>query len=252
MKTKIKINPKYSQLGCFIERIPRVFEQEGVVIYTGRNLIKVMKAPDGTLLNVKRFHVPTGPNRFIYSLGLRKPKGERAYEYPQILESKGIGTPTAVALIEQRNALGLLGYAYLVTIQCDYGHTLYEVGNAQPGTYENLAKALAHFAVKMHDHGVLHKDFTPGNVLWKYDEEGYQFMIVDINRMRFGEVSIKEGLYNLHKFWGPKDFIRILVSEYAALRNYDVEKAVAYVMKVRASFWRKYAKKHPVKFTLEL
>lgn len=252
MKIKIKINPKYSQLGSFIKNIPSVFEQEGVVIYTGRNLIKVMKAPDGTLLNVKRFHVPTGPNRLIYSLGLRKPKGERAYEYPLILESKGIGTPLAIALIEQRNALGLLGYTYLVTMQCDYGHTLYEVGNAQPGTYENLAKALAHFAVKMHEHGVLHKDFTPGNVLWKQDAGGYQFMIVDINRMKFGKISVKEGLYNLRKFWGPKEFIRIMVSEYALLRNYNVYSAVEYVMQKRAEFWKRFQKKHPVKFNLEL
>lgn len=38
MKKKIKINPKYSQLGSFIERIPDVFEQEGRVIYTGRRV----------------------------------------------------------------------------------------------------------------------------------------------------------------------------------------------------------------------
>lgn len=252
MKKKIKINPKYSQLGSFIERLPEVFEKEGVVIYTGRNLIKVVEAPDGTLLNVKRFHVPVGPNRLVYSFGLRKPKGERAYEYPQILESKGIGTPTAIALIEQRNMLGLLGYTYLVTVQSNYGHTLYEVGNAEPGTYENLAKALAHFAAKMHECRVLHKDFTPGNVLWKYNEEGYHFMIVDINRMKFGEVSVREGLYNLRKFWGPKDFMRILVSEYALLRNYNVALAVKYVMKERAKFWLKYQKKHQVKFKLEL
>ena len=89
MKKKIKINPKYSQLGSFIERIPDVFEKEGRVIYTGRNLIKVMEAPDGTVINVKRYHVPKGPNSLVYSLGIRKPKGERAFEYPMILEKKG-------------------------------------------------------------------------------------------------------------------------------------------------------------------
>ena len=31
MKKKIKINPRYSQLGSFIERLPEVFEQEGNV-----------------------------------------------------------------------------------------------------------------------------------------------------------------------------------------------------------------------------
>ncbi len=184
----------------FIERIPDVFEQEGRTIYTGRNLIKVMQAPDGTEINVKRFHVPSGPNRLIYSLGIRKPKGQRAFEYPMILESKGIGAPTAIALIEQRNVLGLLGYTYLVTQQCNYGHTLYEVGNAKPGTYENLARALAHFAANIHNRKVLHKDFTPGNVLWKQDDEGFHFMIVDINRMKFGTVGMKEGLRNLSRF----------------------------------------------------
>ena len=54
---KIKINPKYEEMRSFIERIPDVFEKEGRVIYTGRNLIKVMEAPDGTLINVKRYHV---------------------------------------------------------------------------------------------------------------------------------------------------------------------------------------------------
>ena len=127
---KIKINPKYEEMRSFIERIPDVFEKEGRVIYTGRNLIKVMEAPDGTIINVKRYHVPKGPNSLVYSLGIRKPKGERAFEYPMILEKKGIGTPAPIALIEERNAIGLLGYTYLITLQCDNLHTLYEVGDA--------------------------------------------------------------------------------------------------------------------------
>lgn len=249
---KIKINPKYEEMRSFIERIPDVFEKEGRVIYTGRNLIKVMEAPDGTVINVKRYHAPKGPNRLIYSLGIRKPKGERAFEYPMILEKKGIGTPTPIALIEERNAIGLLGYTYLITLQCDNLHTLYEVGDAVPGTYEKLAKALAHFAADMHNKKILHKDFTPGNVLWKQDDEGFHFIIVDINRMKFGEISVKGGLYNLRKFWGPKEFIRILVSEYAKVRDYNVDEAVDYVMKERAKFWTRYGKKHPIKFKLEL
>lgn len=249
---KILVNPKYEQMRGLVESIPDVFEKEGRVIYKGRNLIKVMEAPDGTEINVKRFHAPKGLNRLIYSLGLRKPKGRRAYEYPYILEDKGIGTPTVIALIEQRNALGLLGYTYFVTLQCNYGRTLYEVGNAKPGTYEKLAKALAHFAADMHNRGVLHKDFTPGNVLWMQDGEGYHFMIVDINRMKFGKIGIKEGLRTLCKLWGPKEFIRILASEYALVRNVDVDDSVDYVMKKRAKFWKRYGKKHPIEFQLEL
>lgn len=89
---KIKINPKYEYLRAFIESIPDVFEQEGRVIYTGRNLIKVLTAPDGTQINIKRFHEPHGPNKLIYSWNIRKPKGQRAFEYPMILKRKGINT----------------------------------------------------------------------------------------------------------------------------------------------------------------
>lgn len=249
---KIQINPKYEHLRSFIESIPNVFEQEGETIYKSRNTIKVMNTPDGTAINVKRFHVPHGLNRLIYSWGIRKPKGERAFQYAQILKDKGIGTPEVVALIEERNFIGMLGYSYLVTLQCDYGHTLYETGNKNFGDYRPIAKALAHFAANIHNRQVLHKDFTPGNVLWKEDEEGLHFMIVDINRMDFGEVSVKTGLYNIRKFWGPKEFMRLLVTEYALVRNANPEKAVAYVMKERARFWTRYQKKHEMPFELEL
>ena len=127
---KIKINPKYEYLRAFIESIPDVFEKEGREIYNKRNLIKVLTAPDGTQVNVKRFHIPHGLNKFIYSWNIRKPKGQRAFEYPMILKRKGINTPEPLALIEERSFLNILGYSYLITIQCDYGHTLYEMAAA--------------------------------------------------------------------------------------------------------------------------
>lgn len=113
---KIKINPKYEYLRAFIESIPDIFEKEGREIYNKRNLIKVLTAPDGTQVNVKRFHIPHGLNKFIYSWNIRKPKGQRAFEYPMILKRKGINTPEPLALIEDRNFLNLLGYSYLITI----------------------------------------------------------------------------------------------------------------------------------------
>ena len=103
------------------------------------------------------------------------------------------------------------------------GEMEYTGRGAKPEEYKCLAKALAHFAANIHLHEILHKDFTPGNILWKQDEEGFHFMLVDINRMNFGPVSKKKGLYNLRRFWGPKEFTRILISEYALLRNIDTE-----------------------------
>lgn len=247
-----KIAPRYAHLETFAASMPQIFEHEGEVIYRGRNLIKTMTAPDGTLVNVKRYHQPSGPNRLIYSWGLRESKGSRAFRYPAILAAKDIGTPDAIALVEERNSLGLLGYSYLLTVQSPYPNTLYAMGDAKEGEYEALAEALGRFAAHLHEQEVLHKDFTPGNILWSHDADGYHFALVDINRMAFGPVSSKTGLATLCRLWGPKAFVRLTAESYAQARDYDVATAVQYVMERRARFWRRYGKKHTIKFKLEL
>ena len=247
-----KIAPRYAHLETFAASMPQIFEHEGEVIYRGRNLIKTMTAPDGTLVNVKRYHQPSGPNRLIYSWGLRESKGSRAFRYPAILAAKDIGTPDAIALVEERNSLGLLGYSYLLTVQSPYPYTLYVMGDAKEGEYEALAEALGRFAAHLHEQEVLHKDFTPGNILWSHDADGYHFALVDINRMAFGPVSSKTGLATLCRLWGPKAFVRLTAESYAQARGYDVATAVQYVMERRARFWRRYGKKHTIKFKLEL
>lgn len=248
----ITINPTYETLRPFIERIPELFNTQGKEIYHARNIIKVMETPNGLLLNVKRFHAPRFINKFVYSLGLRAPKGQRAYQYASILNGKGINTPEPIALIEDRNILNLLGFSYLITVQCNNAHTLYEVKDMTEEEYVPLARALAQFACRIHHAEILHKDFTPGNILWMKDDGDYHFSLVDINRMYFGNVDAKMGLRNLTRFWGPKAFTQILAEEYARSRRLDVDTSVDYVMKVRRKFWTRYQRKHEIYFTLEL
>lgn len=38
----------------------------------------------------------------------------------------------------------MLGFTYLITIQCDYGHTMYETGDQNFTDHTSIAKALAH------------------------------------------------------------------------------------------------------------
>ena len=100
----IELNPKYEYLRSFITRIRDNMDSEGTYIYGGRrNLIKLFVAPDGTQLNVKRYKKPAFPSNIIYSTGIRKPKGRRAFIYPDILLQNGINTPDAVAYIEDRH-----------------------------------------------------------------------------------------------------------------------------------------------------
>lgn len=250
---KILINPKYSHLRNFLLSLPERMDSEGTYIYGGRrNLIKSFTAPDGTELNVKRYHVPHGPNRLIYSLGLRTPKGLRAFRYPTLLAARGIETPEAVAYIEQRHG-GMLGLSFFISIQCPYQHRLYEMNEASPELYEPLAKALAHFTAHMHEEGILHRDYSPGNILWDRDADGtFHFSIVDINRMHFGPVSKRQGCSSFRRLWGPKAFFIIMAHEYAMQRGFNPNECEQLVLAYRRKFWKRYMKHHNVEFEVEL
>lgn len=79
---KIIVNPAYEHLRKFVESIPDIFESEGRVIYSGRNLIKVMTVDDGLEINIKRYGVPALVNRIAYSF-FRAPKGRlRPFHIP--------------------------------------------------------------------------------------------------------------------------------------------------------------------------
>lgn len=252
MKTTIQIHPKYAHLSSFLTSLPERFEAEGQYIYGGkRNLIKCFQAPDGTAINVKRYAIPNLFNDFIYSWGLRAAKGKRAYDYAERLNALGIPTPEPIAYIEQR-ALGCIRHSYFISPQCSYPHRLYEMGNASPADYEPMAEALARFAAQMHHAGVLHLDFSPGNILWDKDEAGYHFMIVDINRMHFGDVSLEMGCRSFRRLWGPKRFFSLLARHYAAYRGADAAQVEQLVLSARARFWKHYGKSHPIEYDLEL
>ena len=245
------INKKYEHLREWLERLPEDFERLGEVIYDKRNQLRVVEAPDGTLVNVKRYCVPHLVNRVVYSTGIRKPKGLRAFIYPTRLLERGIETPEPSAYIEQRRC-GLLGVSYFISVQSPLGHTLYEFGDAQEGTYEEMADALGRFTAMMHEREVLHLDYSPGNVLWDKDETGYHFAVVDINRMRFGKVNMEDGCAALRRLWGPKRFIELIARSYAIAREFNEDEAVRLTMQARTDFWTSYQRRHPVDFPLEL
>ena len=245
------LNPKYCHLREWLQQLPREFDQLGKVIYNGRNQLRVITAPDGSLVNVKRFGVPNIINRIVYSTGLRQAKGLRAFTYPARLLELGIDTPEPIAYIECRSC-GLLGVSYFVSVQSPLRHTLYELANATEGTYEHLAEALGRYTAMMHDNGVLHLDYSPGNILWDKDDEGYHFAVVDINRMRFGTVDIQDGCAALRRLWGPKRFIELTACSYAEARGLDQEESVRLTMQARAAFWTRYLRRHSVPFSIEL
>lgn len=245
----VMINSKYEYLREFIESLPDRFEKEGEEIYTGRNLIKVMNV-DGLEVNVKRYGVPAWLNRIIYSF-FRKPKGERAFQYPQVLLEKGFETPVPIAYVEEKRQ-GLINYSYFISIQSPYRRSFYEFGDADIDTCRDVVIAFALYTAALHEAGIMHKDYSPGNILFDELDGNWHFSLVDINRMYFGKVSIEKGCANFARLWGQKPFFELLAKEYAVARGSDAETCLKWMMSYRRKFWIRFSKKHKVKYRLEL
>ena len=247
---RVIINPKYYHLEESIKRIPELFEKQGRVLYDRRNLIKEMLLEDSLLINsinVKRYGVPKLINRIAYSF-FRQPKGERAFIYPQILLQKGFETPEPIAYIEFKKN-GLIDYSYFVSVQCPYQRTFYEFGDADPNSGEcvDIIRAFAHYTASLHENGILHQDYSPGNILFDKIGNNYRFSLVDL-----GEVGLEAGCANFARLWGQKEFFVQLAKAYAKARHWDEAYCVGRVLFYRKAFWSKYQKRHELKFHLEL
>ena len=237
---RVVIHPKYEHLRVWFEQLPTTFAQQGEVIYEERNQIRTMDAK-GLPVVVKRFHRPAFLNRMVYSW-FRKPKAQRAYENALELFKRGISTPEPVGYVLCGD--GLLTESYLVTLPSRFTHTFYDFRDGKIAGKEDLIAAFARFAASLHNAGVLHKDFSPGNILYGQENGEWQFELVDINRMRFGSVSPKEGCYNLCRLWGKSDFFETLSPVYAKERGIDLAQCLEWIEESRTKFWKHHAHEH--------
>lgn len=246
---KILLNPAFESLRAFVEMTPQIFEKEGYTIYKGRNEIKVIKVGE-TDVNVKRYRVPMLFNRIVYTF-FRKSKGLRAFTYPQQILEKGFETPEPIAYIETKK-FGLIDYSYFISVHSSYTHRFYEFGNAPEGEYEEVIKAFARYTARLHNAQILHKDFSPGNILFDKVDGEYHFCLVDINRMSFGNVSMKKGCENFARLWGQTHLFKLLAAEYAKERGFNQEECTNIILEARQKFWNKFRRKHKVKFDLDI
>jgi glycosyltransferase involved in cell wall biosynthesis/tRNA A-37 threonylcarbamoyl transferase component Bud32 len=246
---KLEINPAYANLTDFVTSVPERFERnEGTVIYKGRNEIRVFEV-DGEKINVKRYHKPFIINRIIYTF-FRPSKARRAFVYARSLLAKGINTPEPIACIII-NKTGLISDSYFISKHVDCERNMYEFGSGGIEGREHIIAALAVFTAKMHEQGILHRDYSPGNILFGIDNGEAEFCVVDINRMRFGKVSVSAGCRNFARLWGQKPFFELLASKYAEARGADSAYCVRTVLKARERFWRRYAMKRPLPFAFD-
>ena len=220
---KIIINPTYSILSSFISNIPTLFEQEGELVFKARNQLKSYSV-EGFDVIVKRYKKPHLINRIAYTF-FRPSKAKRAYEYALRLSELSINTPAPIAYIEQ-NSCGLINYGYFISVyEKDYSDIRNLMTGAQ--TDDDLLQELSTYIANFHNKGVLHFDMSPGNILYKKDENNYRFTLIDINRMQFlPSISKIKRFKSFHSLSDNKAVLSKVAKLYAAAANLDESETV--------------------------
>jgi len=246
MKTVV-IHPDFASYSDFIDRLPDIFHTGGETIYKSRNEIKVFDV-NGVKINVKQYKVPIFINRIIYTFFCPS-KAYRAYMYAFKLLAKGIDTPRPVAYILFKKT-GLIHQCYFISLQSPYPRNMYEFGKGSLTGRESIITSLAHYTAQLHESGIYHKDFSPGNILFQQTDDEVKFLLVDINRMQFGPVSIRKGCANFARLWGKDNIFSLLAREYAVVRHADIDECTRWVFDYRKRFWKRYTRKYEMPFEL--
>lgn len=232
-----RVNPDAAddEARAFIREVERHFAHEGTTIYKSRNEIKVIGK-----YNVKKFCVPNFFNRVVYT-SVRRPKAARAYENALSLLRTGIPTPVPLGIVLFRT-VWTIGESYLITEQSPLGRSMYEFGHTDHrADIKEALQAFGRFTAMLHEKGVLHLDYSPGNILFDRNRDGtYSFALVDVNRLRFSlkPVSLSEGARNMRRLWGDPPVLREIASAYAEARHADPDDVFSLLSKAHASFWR--------------
>lgn len=220
---RIIINPSYKFLEDFIYSLPANFEKSGKVIYEGRNILRQYTIKNVDLV-VKRFKQPHLINRIVYRF-FRLSKANRSYHYGLELFRRGIATPEPIAFIEKRN-FGLTD-SYYISLNSPLKHTMREFWfDPEIGERKFILEAFGKFTARLHQKGVLHLDYSSGNILFDIENGNPVFSLVDINRIRFGKVTEEEGYKSFARLWLPNEVYVIIAKCYAAESGYNETHAI--------------------------
>ena len=209
---KVVINPKYSFLTDFIYHLPECFFKEGETIYQGRNILKRYDV-QGFHLIVKRFKRPYIINQIVYSF-FRESKARRSF--------------------------GLLTDSYYISLYMESMEELREYMAVYKVEDRELRLAFARFTAQMHKAKILHVDYSPGNILVRKQADSYVFALVDVNRMKFKNVSVVDACKNLARLATSRKVLDEVACEYASQRGWNSLEIIRLMGEYSDHFFRNY------------
>ncbi len=184
-----------------------------------RNTIKLFDLNEKTI-NIKSFRVPNLFNQIIYKF-FRKSKAQRSFEYANKLSEIGIGTPQPIAYYEFPSAF-FYKKSYYISAHLRSDLTYRELSHdLNYSDHENILRAFTRFTFLLHQNNINFLDHSPGNTLIIKTDSGYDFYLVDLNRMEFKPMNFKTRIKNFERLTIHKSMIEIMSDEYSICSGED-------------------------------
>lgn len=212
----------------FLRSLPYLFRHttEGHVIYKGRNELRLFH-DHGFNIVVKAFCRPNLINRIVYGF-LRSSKAERSCRYAERLRALGIGSPAPVGFVTIRHGL-LFADSYYASLQSELPYTYIDLikGHVPQTEAAMFLLEIGRTAGRLHEAGIIHRDFSRGNLLLGMVEGEPRVELVDLNRLRFHAINLSEGVKGFSRLPATEEMKRLMAEGYAEIRNFSLDEILA-------------------------
>lgn len=200
---------------------------EGEVIFHRRNTLRLTEG-----VVVKQYAHPNLLRGLWYGL-FGKSKARRSYEYG--LRMEGL-TPKPVAYREVR-VCGVLRESWYASEQSECPYTFNDlIGAPDFPNRQAILEAIGRFTATLHQHGIWHRDYSGGNILFNAD--GSHVEVIDLNRICFcRSLSREQRLRNFERLNIDREALRVMASAYAKAMQEDAQTDAEYIISHR---WYKH------------
>lgn len=238
MRENFVIHPNYLHIATKLRDVLHNFSEKGEYVTRGeRNIIKSVHI-EGVSVNIKKFKNPNAFQSLVYEF-IRKSKAKRSFEYASKLIGFELNTPFPIAYLEVFS--GGLKESFYVSEHMDYDFDFRElIHNPRFEKRNEILRQFTQFTFKLHENEVNFLDHSPGNtlILDKGDNE-YEFLLIDLNRMRFEPMDFEKRMHNFRRLWLSKTMIKVMAAEYAKLYGKTYEETYSLMLKYSRQFQKK-------------
>jgi len=190
-----------------------------ITLFQKRNTLKIIEYEKKKYV-VKSFKIPHILNKIVYRF-FRDSKAKRSYANSLRLIELGINTPNPIGYIEF-NSILFFKESFYISEFFDYNFEIRAVlKDKNFEDRENILKKFIEFSYELHNKGVYHVDYSPGNILIQKHDKGYVFSIIDVNRMKFVKFDDTLRMKSLMKLTNSKADNKFMAEYYAKISGKD-------------------------------